>query len=67
MMQSYAVSLVSENPDGALEHILYIIEANSLDAAEGRVMARTLRAGRVIRGLISHACTLSTTPEAVTA
>ena len=59
MLKSYAVSVVSEKPGGALEHLLYVIQANSLDAAEGRVLARTLKAGRVIKGLISHACDLA--------
>ncbi len=54
MLQSYAVSVVSEKPDGHLEHLLYVIEANSVDAAEGRVMAQSLTAGRMIRGLISR-------------
>ena len=58
MLQSYAVSVVSEKPDGRLEHLLYVIEANSIDAAEGRVMARSLKAGRVIKGLISRSCEL---------
>ena len=58
MLQSYAVSVVSEKPDGRLEHLLYVIEANSIDAAEGRVMARSLKAARAIRGLISRSCEL---------
>ena len=62
MLQSYAVSLVSERPDGNLEHLLCVIEAENIDAAEGRVLARSLRAGRVIKGLISHACHLTAHP-----
>ncbi len=58
MLQSYAISIVSETPQGALEHRLYVMEADSLDAAEGRVMARALKAGRVIKGLISRSCEL---------
>ena len=59
MLQSYAISLLCEKPDGDFEHLLYIIEANCLDAAEGSVMARSLQAGRLIRGLISRSCELS--------
>ena len=62
MLQSYAVSLVSEKPDGNLEHFLYVIEAGTIDAAEARVLSQSLRAGRIIRSLISHVCELSVAP-----
>ena len=62
MLQSYAVSILCEKPNGVLEHVLYVIEAGSIDAAEGSVMARSLQAGRVIRGMISRSCELGSAP-----
>ncbi len=58
MLQSYAVSVVSEDVDGALQHVLLVIEASSLDAAEGRVLAQSVKAGRRVKGLLSRSCEL---------
>ena len=58
MLQTFAVSVVSERPDGNLVHRLHIIEADNIDTAEGRVLARSLKSGGRIRGLISRSCEL---------
>ena len=55
MLGSFAVSVVSEKPEGVLRHTLCVIEAGGLDAAEARVMHRLTQAGHRIRGLLSHA------------
>ncbi len=55
-LQGYAVSTLVRTREGRLEHALHIIEASSLDAAEGRVLARSLADGRTLCGLLSKAC-----------
>ena len=55
-LQAYAVSTLVRTPEGRLEHALHIVEASSLDAAEGRVLARSLVEGRRLCGLLSRAC-----------
>ena len=55
-LQSYAVSTLVRTRDGRLEHALHIIQASSLDAAEGRVLAHGLAEGRLLCGLLSKAC-----------
>ncbi|WP_174301796.1 hypothetical protein [Caulobacter sp. S45] len=54
--RTYAVSTVTQTRGGGLQHTLCIIEAASLDAAEARVLARSLQGGRTICGLLSRAC-----------
>lgn len=55
--RTYAVSTVTQKPDGVVEHALCLVEADTLDAAEARVLAQALSDGRRIRGLLSRACT----------
>ena len=55
-LQTYAVSTLVRTRDGRLEHALHILEASSLDAAEGRVLAGSLPEGRRLCGLLSHVC-----------
>lgn len=59
MLGSFAVSVVSEKPEGVLRHTLCIVEAGGLDAAEARVMHRLTEAGHRIKGLLSHAVQLA--------
>ncbi len=55
-LQTYAVSTLVRTCEGRLEHALHIIEASSLDAAEGRVLAHSLPEGRRLCGLLSNVC-----------
>ncbi len=55
-LQPYAVSTLVRTRDGRLEHALHIVEAGSLDAAEGRVLAQSLLEGRRLCGLLTKAC-----------
>ena len=55
ILQAYAVSTLVRTRAGRLEHALHIIEASSLDAAEGRVLAGALAEGRQLCGLLSRA------------
>lgn len=57
-LQVYAVSTLVRTRNGRLEHGLHIIEASSLDAAEGRVLAQSLLEGRRLCGLLSRSCSL---------
>ena len=59
MVQSFAVSVLTEQPEGTLRHTLCIVEASSLDAAEARVLHRLTQVGHVIRGLLSRATVLT--------
>ena len=59
MLQSYAVSIVSQRPGGELEHSLHLIEASGIDAAEGRVLGVVLSAGRLVKGVLSRSCALN--------
>ena len=59
MLQSFAVSVLTEQPGGTLRHTLCIVEASSLDAAEARVLHRLTQIGHVIRGLLSRATSLT--------
>ena len=54
----YAVSTLVRTRNGRLEHTLHLIEASSLDAAEGRVLAQSLAEGRRLCGLLSRCCSL---------
>ncbi len=54
MLQSFAVSALTEKPAGTLRHTLCIVEANGLDVAEARVLCRLTEAGHLIRGLLSR-------------
>ena len=55
-LRIYAVSTLVRTRDGRLEHALHILEASSLDAAEGRVLAHSLPEGRRLCGLLSNVC-----------
>ena len=59
MLQSFAVSVLTEHPEGSLRHTLCIVEASSLDAAEARVLHRLTQTGHLIRGLLSRATALA--------
>ncbi len=48
-LQAYAVSILLRTREGRLEHALHIIEASSLDAAEARVLARSLAGAQALR------------------
>ena len=54
-MQSFAVSALTEKPEGILRHTLCIVEASSLDAAEAHVLHRLTQMGHLIKGLLSRA------------
>ena len=58
-MQSFALSVMTEKPDGALGHVLYVVEASNVDAAEARVLNRLTEQGFRIRGLLSRSTALS--------
>lgn len=55
-LRPYAVSTLVRTRDGRLEHTLHILQASSLDAAEGRVLAQSLLEGRRLCGLLTKAC-----------
>ncbi len=54
MLQSFAVSALTEKPAGKLRHTLCIVEASGLDVAEAKVLCRLTEAGHLIRGLLSR-------------
>ena len=54
MLQSFAVSVLSERPEGILRHTLCIVEATGLDVAEARVLHRLTEGGHLIKGLLSR-------------
>ncbi len=57
-LQIYAVSTLVRTRCGRLEHGLHIIEAGSLDAAEGRVLTQSVAEGRRLCGLLTRSCSL---------
>ena len=57
-MQTFAVSVLSEKPEGVLQHTLHLLEAEELDRAEARVLARLTSSGHLIRGLLSRSSEL---------
>ena len=59
MLQTFAVSALTEKPLGTLRHTLCIVEASGLDAAEARVLHRLTEAGHLIMGLLSRATELA--------
>ena len=59
MLQTFAVSALTEEPAGTLLHTLCIVEANGLDIAEARVLHRLTEAGHLIRGLLSRPTQIS--------
>ncbi len=59
MLQSFAVSVLTEKPPGDLRHTLCIVEAGSLDAAEAHVLHRLTQVGHIVRGLLSRAAILN--------
>ena len=59
MLQSFAVSVLTEHPEGSLRHTLCIVEASSLDAAEARGLHRLTQTGHLSRGLRSRATALA--------
>lgn len=66
MLQSFAVSVLTEKPVGTLRHTLCIVEADGIDVAEARVLNRMTGAGHLIKGLLSNPTQLArdTRPEA---
>ena len=58
-MQTFAVSALTEEPAGTLQHTLCIIEASGLEVAEAHVLHRLTDAGHLIRGLLSRPTEIS--------
>ena len=54
VLQTFAVSVLTEKPGGPLRHTLCVVEASGLDVAEARVLHRLTKAGHLIRGLLSR-------------
>ncbi len=58
MSRTFAVSVLSEKPEGVLQHTLCLLEADEIDVAEARVLARMTALGHLIRGLLSRSSQL---------